>query len=102
MDMLTNEMPLILFKQKMVLYWGDANHRLSFTTIDNTAEYTANVALEDSSPRYLRIAGDQLSPKVEVECAQERFGRRRQLDECKLASVSPAASPGISYPQELW
>ena len=63
MDMLTNEMPLILFKQKMVLYWGDADHRLSFTTIDNTAEYTANVALEDSSPRYLRIAGDQLSPK---------------------------------------
>lgn len=61
-ELLTNEMPLILFKQKMVLYWGRADYKWGFTTMDNTAEYTANVALDSSAPRYLRIAGDLVSP----------------------------------------
>jgi len=64
MDMLTGQMPVILFKQKLVLYWGNGDQRWDFTTMDNTAEYTANAALETLTPRYLRIAGDQVSPKV--------------------------------------
>jgi uncharacterized protein YbjT (DUF2867 family) len=63
MDMLTNEMPLILFKQKRILYWGNIDHKMAFTTVQNVAEYTANVALDASSPRFLHIAGDQLSPR---------------------------------------
>jgi nucleoside-diphosphate-sugar epimerase len=62
-DLLTNEMPLILFKQKLVLYWGNANHRMGFTTINDTAIFTANAALDASTPRFLTIAGDQISPK---------------------------------------
>ncbi len=62
-DMLTGQMPLILFKQKLVLYWGDANHPMCFTSIDNTAEFTAHVALDNSTPRFLHIAGDIKSPK---------------------------------------
>ena len=62
-DMLTNEMPLIFFKQKMILYWGGADHKWGLTTVDNTAEYTASVAMDSNSPRYLRIAGDQISPR---------------------------------------
>ena len=61
-ELLTGEMPLILFKQKLVLYWGHADHKMIFTTMNNTAEYTANAAIDDS-PRYLRIAGDQISPR---------------------------------------
>lgn len=61
-DLLTGRMPMIFFKQKLVLYWGDADNRWDFTTMDDTAKYTANVALETSTPRYLRIAGDQISP----------------------------------------
>jgi hypothetical protein len=61
-DLLTGQMPMILFKQKLVLYWGDEDHHLDFTTMDDTAAYTANVALDASTPRYLRIAGDQISP----------------------------------------
>ena len=53
---------MIFFKQKLVLYWGDADNRWDFTTMDDTAAYTANVALDTSTPRYLRIAGDQISP----------------------------------------
>ncbi len=61
-ELLTGEMPMIMFKQKLILYWGNADHRMGFTTMDDAAECTANVAVEDSTPRYLRIAGDQISP----------------------------------------
>jgi NmrA-like family len=61
-DMLTGQMPLVLFKQKKILCWGDAHHKMCFTTMDDTAAYTANVAMDASSPRYLRIAGDLKSP----------------------------------------
>jgi nucleoside-diphosphate-sugar epimerase len=63
MEMLLDEMPLIVFKKKLVIYWGNVDYKWGFTTMDNTAAYTANVALDDSSPRYLRIAGDRISPK---------------------------------------
>lgn len=61
MDLLTGDMPLILTKIKRILYWGDPNQIMDFTTTYNTAEYTANVALDDNSPRYLRIAGDSIN-----------------------------------------
>lgn len=61
-DMLTGQMPVILFKQKMVLYWGSADATWNFTTMDDTAAFTANAALDLSTPRYLRIAGDQITP----------------------------------------
>ena len=45
-DMLTGQIPLILFKRKRVLYWGDADQRMDFTTMDDTAAFTASAALE--------------------------------------------------------
>ena len=62
MDMLTGQMPVILFKPKMVLYWGDKNHLWHFTSMDDTATYTAFAALDENTPRYLVIAGEQISP----------------------------------------
>ncbi len=61
MDLLTTDMPLILFKQKRILCWGNANQILEFTTTDKVAEFTAAAALDDNTPRFLRIAGDKLS-----------------------------------------
>lgn len=75
-DMLTGQMPLILFKKKIVLYWGNADHRMSFTTINDTALYTANAALDDTTPRFLRIAGDQISPREIKEVVSEITGTR--------------------------
>jgi hypothetical protein len=46
----------------MILYWGNANYRWGFTTMDNTAEYTAKVADDSSTPRYLKFAGDLINP----------------------------------------
>jgi uncharacterized protein YbjT (DUF2867 family) len=74
MDMLTDQMPLILFKQKRILYWGDVIHDMQLTTKDNIAQYTANVALEASTPRYLRIAGDLISPKDIKKVMEELTG----------------------------
>ncbi|MFA9213587.1 MAG: NmrA family NAD(P)-binding protein [Candidatus Methylacidiphilales bacterium] len=61
MDLLTTDMPLILFKQKRILCWGNANQILEFTTTYNVAEFTAAAAVDDNTPRYLRIAGDKLT-----------------------------------------
>lgn len=61
MDLLTTDMPLILSKQKRILCWGSPDQILEFTTTYNVAEFTAEAALDDNTPRYLRIAGDRLS-----------------------------------------
>ncbi len=63
MDMLTDQIPMILFKQNKVLYWGNADQSIDFTTMDNTAEFTACIALEEDSPRFLHIAGDEITPR---------------------------------------
>jgi hypothetical protein len=78
-DMITGQMPLILFKQKMVLYWGNADHKMIFTTVKDTANYTANVALDDSAPRVLRIAGDQISPREIRTTVSEISGLKYRL-----------------------
>jgi NAD(P)-dependent dehydrogenase (short-subunit alcohol dehydrogenase family) len=77
-DMLTGQMPLILFKQKKILYWGSADHKMGFTTINDTATYTAHAAFDANTPRYLRIAGDQLSAReikaMMTAISGEKFG----------------------------
>jgi nucleoside-diphosphate-sugar epimerase len=78
-DLLTNEMPLILFKQKLVLYWGSANHRMGFTTINDTAIFTANAALDTSTPRFLTIAGDQISAGEIQAVVSEVMGKKFRL-----------------------
>ena len=75
-ELVTDEMPFLLFKQKIVLYWGNPDYRWGFTTKDNTAEYTARVALDPSAPRYLRIAGDQISPREARAAVSELTGEK--------------------------
>ncbi len=58
MDMLGAEMPVIQPRIRRVLYWGDAEQPLDFTTKDDTAAFTAAAALDADAPRILRIAGD--------------------------------------------
>jgi uncharacterized protein YbjT (DUF2867 family) len=41
MDMLTDQFPMIAFKKKRITYWGDARHEMGFTTMDDTAKFTA-------------------------------------------------------------
>ena len=62
-DMLTGMAPIILFKRSRILYWGDADQVMDFTTKDDVAAYTAAAALDPGTPRTLRIAGEQISAR---------------------------------------
>ncbi len=62
-DLLLGQAPIILSRLKRVLYWSNADQPMDFTTRDNTAEFTAAAALDQSTPRVLRIAGDQVSAR---------------------------------------
>ena len=80
MDLLTTDMPLILFKQKWILCWGNADQIIEFTTTDNVAEFTAAAAaLDDNTPRYLRIAGDKLSCNDFVKLLSELTTKKYKI-----------------------
>jgi hypothetical protein len=79
MDLLTGQMPMILDKQKWILYWGNPDQSIDFTTMDDTAEYTANVALDDTAPQFLRIAGDQMTPRQMVKVVSDVTGKEFSL-----------------------
>ena len=76
-DMLaTGQMPVLLFKLRRVVYWGNADQRMDFTTMDDTAAFTARAAMDAKTPRFLRIAGDQLSARELAAVASEVTGKR--------------------------
>ncbi|RYY11337.1 MAG: NmrA family protein [Cytophagaceae bacterium] len=81
MDLLTGQAPVVLFKIRRVLYWGSPDQPLDFTTIANTAAYTAAAALDSNTPRYLHIAGETATVRqlqAEASAATgRRFGRLR-------------------------
>lgn len=79
MDMLTGQAPFILFKLRRVLYYGNADQLLDFTTKDDTARYTAEAALDPDTPRYLRIAGDQISARQLAEVISLIKGKKYRL-----------------------
>jgi hypothetical protein len=47
--------------------------------MDNTAAYTAKVALDPAAPRYLVIAGDQISPREVHAMMSELTGQKFRL-----------------------
>ena len=63
MDMLGAEMPIIQPRIRRVIYWGAADQLLDFTMKDDVAAYVAEAALDEATPRILRIAGDTLSAR---------------------------------------
>ncbi|RYC68571.1 MULTISPECIES: aromatic alcohol reductase [Spirosoma] len=71
--------PLLNFEKKQVTYWEDADWRIDFTTMDNTAAYTAEAALDASTPRILRIASFQISPNELAAVAGEMTGQRFEV-----------------------
>ena len=78
-ELLTGPAPVLLFRWKRVVYWEDPDQPLDFTTIDNTAEFTASAALDPATPRFLRIAGDQISARGLAEVASQVTGEKFRL-----------------------
>jgi nucleoside-diphosphate-sugar epimerase len=62
-DLLTGQAPIVLSKPRKILYWGSPDQALDFTTKDDVARYTAAAAFDAGAPRYLRIAGDVVTPR---------------------------------------
>ncbi|GAB2578922.1 NmrA family NAD(P)-binding protein [Spirosoma areae] len=73
-DLLSYDMPLLNFKTRQVGYWDDANWSIDFTTMDNTAAFTAAAALDPTTPRFLRTASFQISPTELAAVAQQVTG----------------------------
>ena len=78
-DLLTEQAPVVLFGLKRVLYYGDADQPLDFTTIANTAEFTAAAALDPTTPRYLRVAGEVASIRGLQKAASAATGAQFKL-----------------------
>lgn len=79
MDMLTDQIPMIMIKQRMIMYWGHADHPLGFTTVADTAVYTAFAALDADTPRSLWIAGDQPTPRKLQALMTDLTGKKFRL-----------------------
>ncbi|HEX8416569.1 MAG TPA: NmrA family NAD(P)-binding protein [Methylobacterium sp.] len=75
-DMLTGQAPFLLFGPRRALHWGDADQTLDFTTMDDVAAFTAAAALDPTTPRILRIAGEETSPRGLAAAASDATGRR--------------------------
>lgn len=78
-DMLTGLAPFILFRWRRILCWGDPDQLMDWTTIADTAAYTAQAALDGDAPRFLRIAGDQLSARIMCDMMSEITGERYRI-----------------------
>lgn len=107
MDMLGAEMPIIQPQIHRVLHWGDADQPLDFTTKDDVAAYTAAAALDNTTPRILRIAGATLSVKDLATTMSDVTGERyRTLRAGSLGSLGVliriakrvAPGPGEAFP----
>jgi nucleoside-diphosphate-sugar epimerase len=108
-ELLTGQMPLILFKLKRVLYWGNADQRMDFTTVDDTAAFTASAALDPSTPRFLRVAGDALSARELAAIVSEVTGTTFRLFRAgglgmlgTLIKVARAVAPGEKELYPAW
>ncbi len=71
--------PLLDLKTRRVGYWGVADWRIEFTTKDDAAAFTAAAALDASTPRALRIASFQISPRELAALATELTGAPFEL-----------------------
>jgi nucleoside-diphosphate-sugar epimerase len=77
-DLLTGQAPIVLHNRRRILYWGSADQKLDFTSKNDVANYVADVALDETAPRFLRIAGATVSPRqlagIMTDLTGEKFG----------------------------
>jgi len=63
------------YKKRQVAYFGSADAMMEYTTWQNTAEFTAAVALDPNpTPRYLYIAGQRMTPREAQRVAKQVTG----------------------------
>jgi hypothetical protein len=70
-EILTYNIPLLDYEKKMVGYWQDPDWPIDFTSMDDTAAFTAAAALDASTPQALHIASFRVTPNELVNLATE-------------------------------
>ena len=79
-DILKYNTPVLNLKDKSIGYWGEKRDwKLDFTTMDDTAAFTAEVALDDNAPRDLQIASFQVSPNQIWADVKEATGQEFKI-----------------------
>lgn len=78
-ELLRGKAPFILSPIRRVVYWRDADQAMDFTTMGDTAAFTAAAALDRDTPRFLRIAGGVASARELAAIATEVKGKRFKL-----------------------
>ena len=108
-DLLTGQAPFIIRRIRRVVYWEDADQPMDFTTIEDTAAYTAAAAIDRLTPRFLRIAGDVVTARDLAEIASSVFGERFKLLRAgdlgrfeKVIRVTRRLSPGTDDVYPPW
>ena len=77
MDMLTGQMPIVAAGIHRIVHVGRADQPLDFTTMRDTAAFTAEVAMDEGgTPTILRIAGDVVSARDLAAAASRAKGHR--------------------------
>jgi hypothetical protein len=100
-DILKYNTPFLNLKDKSIGYWGEkSDWKLDFTTMDDTAAFTAEVALDDNAPRDLQIASFQISPNMLWTVVKEATGQEFRLyqlssleDFAKFIKIQRADNP---------
>lgn len=90
-DILKYNTPILNLKDKSIGYWGDKlDWKLDFTTMDDTAAFTAEVALDDTAPRNLHIASFQISPNMIRTDVKEISGQEFKIHQ--ISSIEDFAT----------
>lgn len=108
LELLEGDAPIVL-PGRRVLHFGDAQQALDFTAKDDVAAFTADVALDPDTPRFLRIAGNSLSPmniaKTLTELTGQPYRTLRPGNVGTLSvliSVVRALTPASGNPFPAW
>ncbi|MGV8854839.1 MAG: NmrA family NAD(P)-binding protein [Devosia sp.] len=75
-DLLTGQAPIVMQQRRRVMGWGNLDQPLDFTTKDDVADFTADVALDPEAPRFSRIAGSSVSTRQLAEIMTRLSGQR--------------------------
>ncbi|WP_192350874.1 NmrA family NAD(P)-binding protein [Algoriphagus sp. Y33] len=107
-DILKYNIPILNLKDRSIGYWGEkADWKLDFTTMDDTAGFAAEVALDDDAPRDLQIASFQISPNMilaEVNKASDQAFEIHQLSSMEdfAASIKKQRADNPAGENELY
>lgn len=79
-DIIKYNTPLFDQKNNTVAYYHNKKDwKIDFTTMDDTAAYTASVAVDPAAPRFLRIASFRLSPADLANLSEQYKNKRFSL-----------------------